>query len=67
MTEFSVSGMTCGHCVRSVTAAIHKLDPGAEVKVDLAAKKVAVDSPEDPAKLREAIEAEGYGVEEPAA
>jgi copper chaperone len=44
MQVFSVEGMTCGHCVRSVTQALQSQDPAASVKVDLAAKEVGVES-----------------------
>ena len=36
MPTFDVRGMTCGHCVKAVTASIHELDPAARVDVDLA-------------------------------
>ena len=32
----NVTGMTCGHCVKAVTAAIQAKDPTAKVVVDLA-------------------------------
>ncbi|NUS57993.1 MAG: heavy-metal-associated domain-containing protein, partial [Streptomycetaceae bacterium] len=40
--EYSVSGMTCGHCVSSVTAEVSKLDGVTAVDVDLAAGRVTV-------------------------
>jgi copper chaperone len=33
--EVKVSGMSCGHCVKAVTAAIQAADPGASVQVAL--------------------------------
>ena len=33
MTELSVRGMTCGHCVRAVTSAIESVDPRAKVLI----------------------------------
>ena len=41
--EFEVEGMTCGHCVRAITRAIHTLDPDARVDVDLAQGMVTVE------------------------
>ena len=32
----TVQGMSCGHCVKAVTAAIQAKDPNAKVEVDLA-------------------------------
>ena len=37
-----VEGMTCEHCVRTITSAIQKLDPTAQVHVDLAAAEVRI-------------------------
>ncbi|MFJ1934570.1 MULTISPECIES: heavy-metal-associated domain-containing protein [unclassified Kitasatospora] len=41
---FQVKGMTCGHCVTSVTAELRKIDGITDVAVDLATGKVTVDS-----------------------
>jgi copper chaperone len=62
MIEFSVSGMTCGHCVHAVTAALQGVDPAAEVKVDLAAKRVSVRSEAAPKRLEASIQEAGYEV-----
>ena len=35
MVELAVTGMTCGHCVKAVTAAIRARDPEARVEVML--------------------------------
>ncbi|MGW3044496.1 heavy-metal-associated domain-containing protein [Kitasatospora sp. NPDC001159] len=43
-TVFQVTGMTCGHCVTSVTAELKKVDGVTEVAVDLATGQVTVDS-----------------------
>lgn len=60
--EFRVLGMSCGHCVRSVTDELEVL-PGVEsVTVDLPAELVTVVSDRvlEPAAVRIAIEAAGY-------
>ncbi|MBD9460202.1 heavy-metal-associated domain-containing protein [Pseudomonas sp. PDM05] len=62
MQVFSVEGMTCGHCVKSVTQAVHNQDPSAEVKVDLAAKQVSVQSQLSAQQIADAIREEGYSV-----
>lgn len=59
---FQVQGMTCGHCERAVTNAIHDIDSGAQVKIDRSINQVLVQSAADPAALRHAIEEEGYQV-----
>jgi copper chaperone len=39
--QFEVENMSCGHCVRTITKALQRLDPAATVSVDLATKRVA--------------------------
>ena len=43
-----VHGMSCGHCVKSITAAVTPLAGVTSVDVDLAAKKVTVTGNADP-------------------
>ena len=62
MQVFSVEGMTCGHCVRAVTQAVQSQDPAADVKVDLAAKQVSVQSHLSPEVIADLIREEGYTV-----
>lgn len=57
-----VRKMTCNHCVRSVTAAVHALDPAAKVEVDLARGTVRVDGKADADAVADAIREEGYEV-----
>ena len=60
-TVYSVPGMTCQHCVNSVTAEVSAV-PGVEsVAVDLEAKTVTVVGGED-AALRAAIDEAGYEI-----
>ena len=54
--------MTCGHCVRAVTQAVQSQDPAAEVKVDLAAKQVSVQSQLSAEVIAGLIREEGYTV-----
>ena len=60
--RFQVSGMSCGHCVRAVTEAVHEVDPGAAVQVDLSQQAVLVRSEADRARLGAAITEAGYDV-----
>lgn len=62
MQVFTVQGMTCGHCVRSVTQAIQAKDPAASVRVDLASKEVGVESALSADQVISAIREEGYDV-----
>lgn len=60
MTEFNVEGMSCAHCVSMVTKTLKALDPQAKVEVDLASKKVKVESTEDREILAAALTEAGY-------
>ncbi len=64
MQSFNVAGMTCGHCVRAVTNAVHSVDPGAAVEVDLDGGRVTVHNElAATSRIIEAIAAEGYTAE----
>lgn len=43
MISFQVNDMTCGRCLSSITRAVKAADPGAQVRVDLAARRVAIE------------------------
>jgi copper chaperone len=62
MYEFDVQDMTCGGCAASVTRAVQRLDAGAKVDVDLAAKKVKVESGRTLDEVRGAIADAGFPV-----
>lgn len=62
LQQFNVQGMTCGHCARAVTQAVHQVDPGAEVKVDLPHGQVSVQSDQPREAIARAIREEGYAV-----
>jgi copper ion binding protein len=61
-TTYTVTGMTCGHCVNSVTEELTRVEGISDVAVDLASGAVTVTSngPVDEAKVREAIDEAGY-------
>ena len=52
---FTVTGMTCGHCVSSVTEEVQEIDGVRNVVVDLASGSLKFDSHEPVS--REAVEA----------
>ncbi len=60
--EFTVTGMTCSHCVASVTEEVGGLPGVTEVSVDLPTGAVTVtsDSPLDDAAVAAAVEEAGY-------
>jgi copper chaperone CopZ len=60
--SYTVTGMTCGHCVRAVTEEITAIDGVTDVAVDLPTGAVAVtsDHPLDQAQVRAAVEEAGY-------
>lgn len=60
MTEFQIEDMTCSHCASTITKAVHSIDQAAKIEIDLAAKRVRVDSPVGPAKLAAAIRSAGF-------
>jgi copper chaperone len=58
---FTVADMTCGHCEKTVRAALADALPGAAVSIDLGARIVAVDG--DGAAAADAIREAGYSPE----
>jgi copper chaperone len=60
--NFTVTGMTCGHCEKAVTRAITQVDPQAQVTIDRSQNKVDVQSTQPREALAHAITEEGYAV-----
>ena len=60
--QFTVEGMTCGHCERAVSNAIQGVDAQAQIKIDRAANRVEVETGADRAAVAAAIAEEGYRV-----
>ena len=65
--EYTVSGMTCAHCVAAVTEEVEQVPGVAAVSVELEGGRLAVagDAFED-ASIRAAVEEAGYEVVSPA-
>jgi len=57
-----VEGMSCGHCVKAVTAAIQARDPDARVVVDLEQGTVKAETLLPRHVVSMAVEEEGYAV-----
>lgn len=64
MQSYSVTGMTCGHCVRAVADAVRGVDAAAEVQVDLESGRMHVrGGAASPDQVVQAIAAEGYSAQ----
>ena len=59
---FTVTGMTCGHCEKTVTRALQQVDSQAHVQIDRVHNKVQVESAQSRVTLAQAISAEGFVV-----
>ena len=61
-STYTVTGMTCGHCVSAVSEEVGGLPGVTEVSVDLPTGVVTVtsDSPFDPAVVTSAVAKTGY-------
>jgi copper chaperone len=61
---YTVTGMTCAHCVLSVTEEVGALEGVSDVAVDLPTGALAVtsDRPLDEARVRAAVEEAGYAL-----
>jgi copper chaperone len=60
MIEFTLPTMTCGHCVRTVTDTVQRLDAQAQVQIDLPTHRLRIDSTLPPAPFVAALTEEGY-------
>ena len=58
--DYSVVGMTCEHCVRSVTEEVGELDGVRAVEVELAGGRLTVTGPATREQVRAAVEEAGY-------
>ena len=63
-STYTVVGMTCGHCVNSVTEEVSAVPGVSAVDVDLESGGLTVtsDAPVDEAAVRAAVEEAGYSV-----
>ena len=60
--SYTVTGMTCGHCVNAVTEEVSQVPGVTGVEVDLATGAVTITSEDslDAADIRAAVEEAGY-------
>jgi copper chaperone len=64
-STYAVAGMTCEHCVRSVTEEVSGVPGVTGVDVDLTDARVTVHGDADDAAVREAVAEAGYQVVDP--
>jgi copper chaperone len=63
-SSYTVTGMTCGHCVSAVTAELSRLPGVSDVQVDLASGVAVVTSAAElsAADVRAAVDEAGYAL-----
>jgi copper chaperone CopZ len=59
MPIYTVNGMNCGHCTKTITEALLGVDPTLIVKTDIEHKTVTVLIPNEPAE-KQSIDTEIY-------
>jgi copper chaperone len=64
-STYAVQGMTCEHCVRSVTEEVCEVPGVTAVDVDLASGRLTVTGAPDEAAVRAAVVEAGYEVVDP--
>ena len=60
MIDFTLPSMTCGHCVRTVTDTVQRVDAAATVQIDLPSHQVRIESAQPAAAFIAALTEEGY-------
>ena len=60
MIELTLPTMTCGHCVKSVTATVQRVDPEAVLTIDLPTHRVKIESTLPQPGFEQALAEEGY-------
>ena len=64
-STYAVGGMTCEHCVRSVTEEVSEVPGVTAVEVDLAGGRMTVQGDADDSAVRAAVVEAGYQVVDP--
>ena len=60
--KFTVSGMTCGDCIKAVTGAIQSADPNAQIKVDLPTQSIELQTVLSTSEAQLLIEDAGFPI-----
>lgn len=58
--QFTLPTMTCGHCVKTVTATVQRVDAQASLSIDLPTHRVTITSALPAAAFAVALSEEGY-------
>ena len=64
-STYAVAGMTCDHCVRSVTEEVSEVPGVTAVEIELAGGRLTVQGDADDAAVRAAVAEAGYQVVDP--
>jgi copper chaperone len=60
MIELTLPTMTCGHCVRTVTETVKRVDAAATLQIDLPTHQVRIESAQPAEGFVAALVEEGY-------
>jgi copper chaperone len=60
MIEMTLPTMTCGHCVKAVTATVQQVDADAKLHIDLPTHQVRIESSHAAEEFKRALAEEGY-------
>lgn len=60
MLNFTVPALSCGHCIKAITAAVKTLDANAVVETDLESKKVSLETTAGADAIKHALTEAGY-------
>lgn len=60
MIELTLPTMTCGHCVRTVTETVQRVDDQATVQIDLPSHRLQIESTQPAQAFATALTEEGY-------
>lgn len=60
MIEMTLPTMTCGHCVRTVTETVQRVDGQATVQIDLPSHRLQIESTLPAQVFADALTEEGY-------
>lgn len=60
MIELTLPTMTCGHCVKAVTAVVQQVDAQARLQIDLPTHQVRIESTRPADEFERALAEEGY-------
>lgn len=60
LVELTLPTMTCGHCVRTVTQTVQRLDPQAKVDIDLPTHRARIETSQPAEAVKAALSDEGY-------